>query len=105
MGKVLGWILIALVAWIAWKFWVISQRRKAGSAEGNEGARRRPGAPTANDGAPGDAPDNDDHGVERMVSCAHCKLHLPASEARFAAGKAYCSDEHLRLGRARQDAS
>jgi uncharacterized protein len=105
MGKVLGWILIAVVAWIAWKFWVISQRRKAGGAAGKAGAARSPGAPGTNASGEGETHDKGGQGVERMVSCAHCKLHLPASEARFAAGQAYCSDEHLRLGRARQDAS
>ena len=29
-----------------------------------------------------------------MVRCAHCGLHIPASEAIRADGKTYCSDEH-----------
>ena len=33
-----------------------------------------------------------------LVSCAHCGVHLPRSEARLAAGALYCSDEHARLG-------
>lgn len=34
-----------------------------------------------------------------LVACAHCGLHLPRGEAREAAGKLYCSEEHAMLGR------
>lgn len=47
---------------------------------------RRAG-PDAPPGAPGE-----------LVACAHCGVHLPAGEARRAAGAPYCSDEHARLG-------
>ena len=33
-----------------------------------------------------------------LVSCAHCGVNLPASEARSAGGRFYCSEEHWRLG-------
>jgi uncharacterized protein len=33
-----------------------------------------------------------------LVSCAHCGVNLPKSEARSADGRFYCSEEHLRLG-------
>lgn len=33
-----------------------------------------------------------------LVSCARCGLHLPRSEAREAAGRLYCGEEHARLG-------
>lgn len=32
----------------------------------------------------------------RMLTCAVCGTHFPESEARHAAGKAYCSEEHRR---------
>lgn len=35
---------------------------------------------------------------ERMVSCAHCGVHLPESEALEREGRRYCSEEHRRLG-------
>jgi uncharacterized protein len=35
----------------------------------------------------------------QLVSCAHCGVHLPRSEAREAGGLLYCSDEHARLGK------
>jgi uncharacterized protein len=33
-----------------------------------------------------------------LVSCAHCGVNLPKSEARSAGGRFYCSEEHWRLG-------
>ena len=33
-----------------------------------------------------------------LVSCAHCSVNLPKSEARSADGRFYCSEEHSRLG-------
>jgi uncharacterized protein len=33
-----------------------------------------------------------------LVTCAHCKVNLPRSEARSAGGRHYCSEEHWRLG-------
>jgi len=33
-----------------------------------------------------------------LVSCAHCGVNLPKSEARSAGGRHYCSEEHWRLG-------
>ncbi len=33
-----------------------------------------------------------------LVSCAQCGMHLPRAEARLAADRVYCSDEHARLG-------
>jgi uncharacterized protein len=32
-----------------------------------------------------------------LVRCAHCGVYLPRAEARQAAGRLYCSDEHARL--------
>ena len=35
---------------------------------------------------------------ERMVSCAHCGVNLPQSDATAAGGRFYCSEDHRRLG-------
>jgi uncharacterized protein len=35
---------------------------------------------------------------EGMLACAHCGLHLPASEALLGEGAAYCSDAHRAAG-------
>ena len=33
-----------------------------------------------------------------LVTCAHCGVNLPKSDARSAGGRHYCSEEHWRLG-------
>ena len=33
-----------------------------------------------------------------LVSCAHCGVNLPRTEARSAGGRHYCSEEHWRAG-------
>jgi uncharacterized protein len=53
--------------------------------------KQKPAAPTPK---PGEPPQ-----VEDMVACAHCGVHLPASEAcRDTAGRAYCSAAHRDAG-------
>jgi uncharacterized protein len=37
-------------------------------------------------------------GPEDMLTCAHCGVHLPRSEALVAAGRAYCSAAHRDAG-------
>ncbi|MDX9844516.1 MAG: PP0621 family protein [Aquabacterium sp.] len=55
--------------------------------------KQRPAATTATTG-PAQPPQ-----VEDMVACAHCGVHLPASEAcRDTAGRAYCSAAHRDAG-------
>ncbi len=43
-----------------------------------------------------DAPS--ESGAPDLVSCAHCGVNLPRSEARSAGGRHFCSEEHWRLG-------
>ena len=33
-----------------------------------------------------------------MVACAHCGVHLPATDAQADGARLYCSDAHRRLG-------
>ena len=33
-----------------------------------------------------------------LVSCAHCGVNLPKSDARSAGGNYFCSEEHWRAG-------
>jgi uncharacterized protein len=36
---------------------------------------------------------------EKMIQCAHCGVHVPASESvSNAAGVVFCSEDHRRLG-------
>lgn len=85
MGKVLTWVLIGLILWGAWRLYTISQRRIERSRH-DAGAA---GGPHDGDGEPGRVA-----APETMVKCAVCGLHLPGSEARWAAGRTYCSDAH-----------
>lgn len=36
---------------------------------------------------------------ENMVSCAYCRLNIPAGEAIQSGGRHFCSEEHRRLAR------
>ena len=91
MGKVLTWVLIAALAWLAWRLVVIS-RRRAGRAGSGEPESRK----TA---SPGDKAEQIVE-PERILQCARCGLHLPASEGRFASGRFYCSEAHRDAGAA-----
>ena len=76
MGK-----LIVLVLLVAVAVWLL--RRALRSGQGDDIERRPPV-----------------HG--ELVSCAHCGVHLPRSEARAAGERLYCSEEHARLGPGRR---
>lgn len=52
----------------------------------NKASNPRP-KPPATDGAP-----------EVMVRCAHCGVHLPHDEAIFEGERAFCCEEHRRVG-------
>lgn len=71
---VLAVVLVAAVLWI---------RHKAIVARRREDARRAPG-------------------IETMVSCAHCGIHLPDREAlRDPSGAKFCSQAHRDAGAGR----
>lgn len=46
-----------------------------------------PGNPAPRDPAP-----------EKMVTCAHCGVHLPESDALLEGGRAYCNVAHRNAG-------
>jgi len=75
VARLLLWVLLGAVAW-----WLLRPRRPAAPP------RPRPGARPA-----ADAP-------EAMVDCAHCGLHLPASEAVRDGARAYCCSAHRDAG-------
>ena len=77
MGRILFWLLLALVAYLGYRWWRIKQRPTVG----RDAAERAQ--------------------VETMVRCEVCGLNLPRSEALAAADRWYCSEEH----RARADRS
>lgn len=76
MGKYLLLVLVVVA--------VLIVLRAAGQAKRRRGASDRPGpGPETGSGEP-------------MVSCAHCGVNLPRSEALVAGNRAFCSEEHRR---------
>lgn len=125
MGKLLFWVVIGVVAYFAWQVMrrnalardraaaqeSIARDRAAG-AGGNGGSGSGSGrasssgggsgsgggGSTRSAGGPGD--DGKAVGLESIVACAACGMHLPASEAVYAGGRAYCGAAHRDQARA-----
>jgi len=73
MGRILFWVLLGFVAYIAWRWWGVQQRlrdERASAADARKAAE------------------------ETMVPCDLCGLNVPRSEAFAGNGRWYCSDEH-----------
>lgn len=68
MGRIAFFILLALVVYLAVRFW----RRET---------------PRSRDGG---------RGSEAMLRCEHCGVYLPRSEVIQEQGRSYCSVEHQR---------
>jgi uncharacterized protein len=83
MGLAVKFLLVLLVVGVG--LWMLSARLRGPGAGGPGGDAARPKKPAA--AKP----------VE-MVSCAHCGLHLPATDALALGSDLYCSDAHRRLG-------
>jgi uncharacterized protein len=83
--KLIVWIAVALIVGL----WLLDKKR-----QGRMSAGERP--------ADGAAPQQDGAGrrqaalpePERMLPCAGCGVHVPASEALFSGDEAYCCAEH-----------
>ena len=72
MGRILFWILLGLVVYVAFRWWQRQSQRVS----------RRPPAPPIS---------------ETMVRCDHCGINVPESEAVTAGGRRFCTAEHRRL--------
>ena len=94
MGKLLFWIVVIALIWVAFSLIRVSQRKQeraqadgdAARSAGSGGGRRR-----ASGGAP-----------ERMVACGHCGVYLPYNDAihgRGVDGGEYCCIEHRNAAR------
>jgi uncharacterized protein len=75
--KVLTWLLIILGAMM------ISRMINARNASSRREAAQ-----------PGKA----SNGIESMVSCAHCGIYMPRSEALLIGKRTWCCEDHARLG-------
>lgn len=73
MGKFLVLILVAVAVWFLFK------------------GLRKPAPPPKRRAA-------ETLAGEAMVTCAHCGVHLPRSDAADAGSRFYCSEDHRRLG-------
>jgi uncharacterized protein len=89
MGLVLKILLVVGV--VVAVDWVVMGRGR--SRVGEPGAQP-PSAPRPPAGSPAATP------PQEIVTCAHCGLHLPASEALTAGSRRYCSAEHRDADRA-----
>ena len=60
---------------------------------------RRAFDPRSTRPGPGRSPDAaTPTGVDELVRCAHCGVHVPRVEAQTQDGRHFCSREHARLG-------
>lgn len=86
MGKLLVWVGLIVLIWLAFRLIAISQRRSERSAhDAAPGAAR---AGTARSGKSREVPG------EPIVPCAHCGLYLPSSDALHDGANTYCSRAH-----------
>ncbi len=77
MGKLLFWVLLAVLVWAGARFLSIMQRKNDASRNARlERDERR----------------------EPILRCETCGVYVPASEAIRSGGKIYCSQEHRRKG-------
>ena len=74
MGRILFFVLLGVGLYVAYRIWRGGQQRSAGT--------RAPKPSAAG---------------EAMVSCHHCGLNVPRSEALAEGDRWYCSDAHRRL--------
>lgn len=83
------YLLFALIAFVAWLL-----LKRTISSSGSRGDQAQPPVPQT---PPTDA--------QEMVPCAHCGVHLPASEAIYQdtpqGRESYCSQAHLQRGPSR----
>jgi uncharacterized protein len=97
MGKLLSWVVLAALVYLAYRVLLVSKRRAERARDPAE--RVRDDDRRGRNGASGPARDGQaDPAGERMVACAHCGVYLPASEALEAAGRSFCSAAHRDAG-------
>lgn len=98
MGKLLFWLALVALAFLAMKLAAISQRKR--EAAQREGAA--PGAQPTGARSGASARRAGELAGEMMVQCEHCGVFLPASDAFVDGGHSYCDRAHRDAHRARQ---
>lgn len=86
MGKLLSWVALGLLVYVAYRLLLVSKRR----AERARAAAQHDTTPDPERAAVQQG--------EPMVACAQCGVYLPATEALEADGRAYCSPAHRTAG-------
>lgn len=84
LGKILFLVLLALVGYALWRgFQARLRDRTDASARGEQD----PGAHQNQQGA---------RGIEDMVRCSRCGVHLPMGEALLTDGRYFCTVDHAK---------
>lgn len=84
MSRIIFFVIIIAVIYFAWR----STRMRQIKLEKRMDRQEKANLAAQANNAPG----------EKMVSCAHCGLYVPISEAIVRDGKYYCSRDHERKG-------
>jgi len=87
VGKLIFWAVVIVAVLLVLR--ILAQQQRKQAAEPRASSLPRRGTPP-----PVDQP-------ETMVSCAHCGIHMPRSEALLINGQTWCSSEHAKLGQRR----
>lgn len=91
MGKLLSWVVMGALGWLAWRLVALVQRKaEAVLRERAEAAGQAGGA----------QPRKRALRDERIVPCAHCGVHFPVSEAVTDGESSFCCTAHRDAHRA-----
>ena len=86
--RLLVWLALGLLVYFA-------LRSKRSASRHASGSQHHPQPPHQGQREEHDSQDS----AETMVSCAHCGIYIPASEAISQSGQVFCSDAHRLLHR------
>jgi len=86
VGKVLSWIVIGVLGYLAWRLTLVLQRKALAARTGH--APEAPAGPGARRSAPETGP------RELMRACDVCGTYVPDSDALRARGRFYCCAAH-----------
>ena len=88
MGKLLFWVVVIALVWLAWSFVRVSQRKQEQDARADRenGSSHRSGRSGSAKAGP--------EALEQMVACDRCGVFLPASDAVLGRNGRYCCIEH-----------